>query len=76
MNKLNEESILEAKSIFETCVLCGELTDVPITMHIDFRKCYVEGSGQCCKKCYNEKWSKGGKSFGSMSDFGFKFKKT
>lgn len=38
--------------IYETCVLCNKLTDIPITMHIDLRYGYVEGSGQCCKECY------------------------
>lgn len=40
--------------IYEHCVLCGELTDVLINTHIDFRYGYVEGSGQCCRKCYNK----------------------
>lgn len=40
--------------IYEHCVLCGQLTDVLINTHIDFRYGYVEGSGQCCRKCYNK----------------------
>lgn len=43
----------ESNDIYETCVLCGNKTDVKITTHIDYRYGYVEGSGQCCKECYD-----------------------
>lgn len=39
--------------IYETCVMCGKLTDVLINTHIDYRYGYVEGCGQCCRDCYN-----------------------
>ena len=39
---------------FEVCVMCGEQTEVPIDLHIDFRNYYVEGMGQFCSKCYNK----------------------
>ena len=38
----------------EKCVNCGAETDVPIDLHIDLRKNYVEGAGQLCPKCYNK----------------------
>jgi hypothetical protein len=39
--------------LYETCVLCGELTDVLKSTHVDFRSNYVEGSGQVCYACNN-----------------------
>ena len=36
----------------EKCVNCGAKTDVPIDLHIDLRKNYVEGAGQLCPGCY------------------------
>jgi hypothetical protein len=38
----------------EKCVLCGAETDVPIDLHIDLRKNYVESAGQLCPGCYNK----------------------
>jgi len=38
----------------EKCILCGEDTGVPKTLHIDFRDCYIEGAGQLCISCYKE----------------------
>jgi RecJ-like exonuclease len=40
--------------VFETCIICGELTDVLVNSHIDNRYGYVEGAGQCCRKCYDK----------------------
>ncbi len=37
----------------EICVLCGKETNIDINTHIDYRYGYVEGSGQCCKQCYD-----------------------
>ena len=39
---------------YETCVLCGAKTDILKSTHIDYRYGYVEGSGQCCKDCYEK----------------------
>jgi hypothetical protein len=39
---------------FETCVMCGAVTDVPVNLHIDFRKTFVEGAGQLCGTCYDK----------------------
>lgn len=54
--KINEEGLVtsvgESNEIYETCVICGKLTDVKITTHIDYRYGYVEGSGQCCRDCF------------------------
>lgn len=36
---------------FERCVLCGNLTNVPRNLHIDFRANYIEGVGQLCPHC-------------------------
>ena len=35
----------------ERCVLCGELTDVPVMQPVGERKCYIVGAGQLCRKC-------------------------
>ena len=35
----------------EKCVLCGAETNVPVDLHIDLRKNYVEGVGQLCDDC-------------------------
>lgn len=58
--KINEDGLVtsvgdsnSSENIFETCVICGKQTDVLINTHIDYRYGYVEGSGQCCRKCYN-----------------------
>ncbi len=36
---------------FERCVMCGELTCVPISMPIDWRENYEIGMGQICAAC-------------------------
>ena len=41
------------QELYETCIMCGAKTDVLISTHIDMRYGYVEGSGQCCRDCYN-----------------------
>jgi rubrerythrin len=56
---INEDGLvtsigIQSEEIYETCVLCGKQTDVKITTHIDYRYGYVEGSGQCCRECYNK----------------------
>ena len=40
---------------FEHCVMCGVETAVKTDTHIDMRHGYIEGIGQLCSKCYNEK---------------------
>lgn len=39
---------------YERCVLCGAMTDIPCSEHIDLRYGYVEGAGQLCRSCYQE----------------------
>ena len=55
---INEDGLVtsvgNSNEIYETCVLCGKKTDVKITTHIDYRYGYVEGSGQCCRECYDK----------------------
>lgn len=38
----------------EKCIMCKQITDVPVDLHIDYRLCYVEGVGQLCCKCFRE----------------------
>ena len=40
-----------ARKYYENCISCGEITDVPRGLHIDFRQYYVEGAGQLCTTC-------------------------
>ena len=53
-----EEERLKREALYaeplEACVLCGEMTDVPVSMNINKRKCYVPGVGQLCRKCCEE----------------------
>lgn len=57
---INEEGLVISigSNKYETCVICGKLTDVLVSTHIDYRYGYVEGCGQCCKECYNGKNNK------------------
>lgn len=43
---------------FERCDFCGTLTDIPVDKPIQKRKCYIEGAGQLCPKCYFELYVK------------------
>lgn len=36
---------------FERCIICGELTCVPISMPVDWRENYEVGMGQICAAC-------------------------
>ena len=36
---------------FERCILCGNLTCIPISMPIDWRENYEIGLGQICAEC-------------------------
>ena len=44
-------------SVYETCVLCHELTDVRKDISIESRTHYVECVGELHPKCYNEVYS-------------------
>ena len=39
---------------FERCVMCGELTSVPVSTPIDFRDFYEVGCGQLCVTCHKK----------------------
>jgi len=36
----------------DKCVLCGKETQYDVNTPIDFRECYIVGSGQLCKPCF------------------------
>lgn len=36
---------------FERCILCGSVTNVPVSMPIDLREDYEIGLGQVCAAC-------------------------
>lgn len=38
----------------EKCVICGKDTNEELDKEIKNRKYYIDGSGQLCKKCYEE----------------------
>lgn len=42
------------KDGYEICVNCLSITTVPTSLHIDYRKNYVEGVGQLCSECGKE----------------------
>lgn len=37
---------------FERCILCGILTDIPISTPLEFRENYEVGCGQMCYDCH------------------------
>ena len=39
---------------YEICILCGDVTGVKRSTHVDFRTGYIEGAGQLCNKCWNK----------------------
>ena len=39
----------------DTCIMCGDETSYDYETHIDLRYGYVEGAGQLCKECYENK---------------------
>lgn len=55
-NKIvNEELATRGR---ESCIRCGEPTDILIDTPIDRRKYFVEGAGQMCEKCWIEVYDK------------------
>ena len=53
MNKEHIQiSFTKTSDNYETCVLCGDITEVKQRMPIDARKYYIDGIGQLCSKCY------------------------
>ena len=49
----NNTSVLEE---FERCVMCGELTPIPVSMPVEFRENYELGCGQLCNACQRKMW--------------------
>jgi hypothetical protein len=39
----------------DNCVICGRETPYTIETHIDHRIGYIEGMGQLCLRCFEEK---------------------
>lgn len=39
---------------YESCLLCGCTTGVPLEEEIDYRAFYIEGAGQLCRECYKK----------------------
>lgn len=48
VDSMNKASVTEE---FERCVICGNLTCIPISMPIDRRENYEIGLGQICAEC-------------------------
>lgn len=51
INEEMEKIKKEIKVEMDKCILCGVETQYPKDLHIDYRKNYVEGSGQLCQEC-------------------------
>ena len=45
---------ISEKEEMDNCVNCGKQTSYSKNMCIDYRKYYIEGSGQLCKDCYDK----------------------
>lgn len=52
--KVKKQPRVPEEKIWETCVLCGQTVPVRRESHIAERKCYIEGAGQLCGKCFYE----------------------
>jgi len=39
---------------YESCIICGVITDIPVTLNIDYRLHYIEGAGQLCQTCFHK----------------------
>ena len=50
-----EEAVKSQPEEYERCIICGELTDVPMTMPIEMRENYEIGCGQLCARCAKER---------------------
>lgn len=46
------KKIKKENSIYETCIICGEKTEVLMSVPIEEREFYIVGSGQLCRSCY------------------------
>lgn len=52
-SKKEVDSVSEApiKEEYERCILCGQVTCIPVSMPIDWRENYEIGLGQVCAEC-------------------------
>ena len=52
-SKMKVGSVSEApiKEEYERCILCGQVTCIPVSMPIDWRENYEVGLGQVCAEC-------------------------
>ena len=52
------KNISRNNTVFEKCIICHCITNVPVGTHIEEREFYVEGAGQLCPKCFAECFGK------------------
>jgi|688.fasta_scaffold27735_14 hypothetical protein len=38
----------------EKCIVCNVETNVPQSLHVDYRNHYIDGAGQLCHECFSE----------------------
>ena len=48
----------EKQTKYESCVLCGQQTNVPVDALITEREHYIDSVGQLCQKCFFETYVK------------------
>jgi len=48
-----DTSEVEYDYLMDCCVLCGVQTPYAKSVHIDYRRGYIEGAGQLCQSCYD-----------------------
>ena len=48
---ISEKATFVSESDMELCVLCGKVTDVPVSEPLEERMNYLPGAGQLCKEC-------------------------
>jgi hypothetical protein len=46
---------MEKSITHDNCVICGRVTPYTIETHIDSRIGYIEGIGQLCLNCFDDK---------------------
>ena len=54
-NRMSKAANNEPKQSYgeplERCIVCGVMTDVPVSRPVNERKWYVPGGGQMCRTC-------------------------
>ena len=51
---MNLQFKLASTERMERCVLCGRVTDVPVSRPVAERTHYVDGAGELCPACFAE----------------------